>query len=86
MRVTKPKKVIPKGSDWVLVTSSNAFIQNTDDEPIIFAFSPSKPTIRAEDGHKFKQEQDDHYVNESPDSLWVMAEPHKTLILTITEW
>ena len=85
-KTTQPKVIIEPGKDWVKVTSIDAYIQNIDDEPIVFAFGDTKPTIGKEDGHVFKQEQNDYYVNEAGDTLWMHQDTHRQVMLSISTW
>jgi len=77
-------KVIPADplGGWYLLVTGAAYVQNIDNEPIFIVWSDTDPStltppLVKEDGFVIKAEQDDNYVNDFGDTLWVWKQTHK---------
>jgi hypothetical protein len=82
VRKIKPN---PQGG-WELLVTGAAFVQNVDQEPVYVVWSDTDPTgtLVLEDAHILKAEQDDNYVNDFGDTMWIWKQPTKTSFVAIT--
>ena len=82
---SKIRRVEPDPSGgWELLVTGAAFVQNVDTEPVYVVWSDDEPTLTREDAHILKAEQDDNYVNDFGDTMWIWKQPTKVSLVAIT--
>ena len=78
-----------KKGGWSLLVTGAAYIQNVDKEPIYIVWSDVDPStlpipLTKKDAFVLKHEQDDNYVNDFGDTIWVWKHPVKESRVAIT--